>query len=207
MAKNQPDAAARARSRKATQRAAAAEQAKPRSLGRMIGFGVFIVVGIVLVVIVARPPADEIDGVPEGTEIVSVPEAVHVDGEIAYDDEVPAGGAHNPIWLNCGVYDTVVREENAIHSLEHGAVWITYNDTMDADGIAALERIGNRARVIVSPVPDQESPVIATSWGRRLRLDDPTDVRVEQYATEFTKVEYAPEPGASCSGGVGTPIN
>ncbi len=205
MATNRKDAAARARARKAAARAA--EEAPSRSIGRIIGFGAFIVIGIVLVVIVAQPPADSIDGVPEGTEIVAVGDPVHVDGEIGYDDVVPAGGAHNPVWLNCGVYDQPVRAENAIHSLEHGAVWITYNDSVAADGIAALERLGNRARVIVSPVPDQESPVQATSWGRRLLVDDPTDIRLQQYATEFTKSQYALEPGAACSGGVGDPIN
>lgn len=203
MAKNRQDAAARARARKAAERAA--EPTKQRSVGRIIGIGAFIVVGILLVAVVARPEPETIDGVPEGTELIDPGDPVHVEGEIAYEDDVPVGGAHNPIWLNCGVYDVPVRAENAIHSLEHGAVWITYNDTIDADGIAALERIGNRAKVIVSPVADQESPVQATSWGRRLRLDDPTDQRIEQFATEFTKVEYAPEPGARCSGGVGNP--
>lgn len=204
MANNRKDAAARARGRKS---AARTEQPPARSIGRMVGFGVFIVVAIVLVVIVAQPPAETIDGVPEGTEIVAVPEALHVDGEIDYDEAVPAGGTHNPIWLNCGVYDAPVREENAVHSLEHGAVWITYNETITGDDVEAVERLGRRARVIVSPVPGQESPVQATSWGRRILLDDPNDIRLEQFATEFTKIEYAPEPGASCSGGVGTPVN
>lgn len=203
MGKNQKDAAARVRARKAAEKP---QQAKPRSIGKIIGLVAFLVAGIGLVAVVAQPPAESIDGVPQGTEIVAVADAVHIDGEIPYEDVVPAGGPHNPIWLNCGVYDTPVREENAIHSMEHGAVWITYNQTVDADGLDALVRLGGRARVIVSPVPEQESAVLATSWGRRLRVDDPTDTRVEQFATEFTKIEYSPEPGASCSGGVGSPV-
>ena len=204
MANTRKDAAARARSRKT---AARTEQPTTRSMGRIIGFGVFVVVAIVLVVIVAQPPAETIDGVPEGTEIIAIPDALHVDGEISYNDVVPAGGEHNPIWLNCGVYDAPVREENAVHSLEHGAVWITYNDALSDDAIETVRRLGRRARVIVSPVPEQVPPVQATSWGRRIQLDSADDIRLEQFATEFTKIEYAPEPGASCSGGVGSPIN
>ena len=204
MAKSQKDSAARARARKSAARADQ-QNRQARSIGKIVGLAAFVIVGIVLIVIVAQPPAETIDGVPEGTEIVAVEGAQHIEGEIPYEDVVPAGGPHNPVWLNCGIYDNPVREENAVHSLEHGAVWITYNQTMDAAGIDELERFGRRARVIVSPVPEQESPVMLTSWGRRLLIEDPTDTRVEQYATEFTKLEYAPEPGASCSGGVGNP--
>ena len=34
----------------------------------------------------------------------------------------PAGGPHDPAWLDCGVYDEPVRDENAVHDLEHGTV-------------------------------------------------------------------------------------
>ena len=50
----------------------------------------------------------------------------HVDQDIDYPQSPPIGGDHNPVWQNCGVYRDPVLDEMAVHSLEHGAVWITY---------------------------------------------------------------------------------
>ena len=50
------------------------------------------------------------------------------------------GGEHFAAWLDCGVYDAPVPDEVAVHDLEHGAVWITYDaDALDAEQVAALE--------------------------------------------------------------------
>jgi hypothetical protein len=69
-------------------------------------------------------------GLPAEAEFIDVgPTSLHVGGNIDYDQDLgipPAGGPHNPSWQNCGFYDELVRDENAVHSLEHGAVWITY---------------------------------------------------------------------------------
>jgi hypothetical protein len=163
---------------------------------------------VLLMAIVARPPADLLDGVPDGTQVITVSSRDHVEGDIDYGVAVPAGGAHNVSWLNCGIYDTEVPTENAVHSLEHGAVWLTYNPSLvAASDVDALVSEGRRrsSRVIVSPVPDQETPVMATSWGHQLELDNGTDTRIRQYVNEFTKPEYSPEPGATCAGGIGNP--
>jgi hypothetical protein len=47
----------------------------------------------------------------------------HTAGEVDYAQNPPVGGAHNPVWQNCGFYDKPIRDESAVHSLEHGAVW------------------------------------------------------------------------------------
>ena len=58
--------------------------------------------------------------------------AVHKDGvdidyEAQYGVNPPAGGDHWSRWLNCGVYTEPQVNEHAVHALEHGAVWITYD--------------------------------------------------------------------------------
>jgi len=181
---------------------AARDTGTPSPWPKRILVGAGAAVGLVLVVLVAFQPQPR-HGVPDGTETVPVGPGTHVETAIYRPDEVPAGGAHSPVWQNCGFYDSPIRAENAVHSLEHGAVWITYRPD-DIDG-TALRRFTGRRKVIVSPVPGQQDPLVATAWGRRLTPDSPDDPRLEQFVNEFAGAASAPEPGGRCSGGVGEP--
>lgn len=171
-----------------------------------IGVGVVAVLGFAIFMALGDPPTPE--GAPEGTREVEVAGALHVEGDIhdEEDGETPAGGDHNAIWLNCGVYDEVVDAEFAVHSLEHGAVWITYAADLDAAGLQTLQTVADsRQKVIVSPLPNQEPTIRATAWGFQLDLDDPDDTRLRQFVNEFEGSPDAPEPGGLCTGGTGQP--
>ena len=37
----------------------------------------------------------------EGVQFLPDPGRGHLDGDITYQEDVPAGGQHNPIWQNC----------------------------------------------------------------------------------------------------------
>ena len=171
----------------------------------MIGGG--LVAFILLIAVVLTGTLNEpIGGVPDGSEEVAVGVALHVEGDIYTENEVPAGGEHAPIWANCGFYTEPVAAENAVHSLEHGAVWITYRSDLASDQIEILRGLARpREKVMASPVPDQGSPVIATAWGTQLQLDGADDSRLDQFVVEFAGSVTAPEPGGACSGGVGSP--
>src|SRR5512145_1933605 len=90
-----------------------------------------------------------------GTVVVPVSSAKHVNGKVTYPTSPPAGGNHNPVWQNCGYYTTTVTNELAVHSLEHGAVWITYAASVDA---AVKTDLMAKAKaspyVLVSSYPD-----------------------------------------------------
>lgn len=166
------------------------------------------VVSLGLIVWLALSIASEefVTGVPEGTQQIAVESSEHVEGDIYEADEVPPGGRHNPIWQNCGFYDAPIRAENAVHSLEHGAVWITHSADLPAKDVDVLRGfVGSASKVLVSPVADQRSPVTLSAWGNQLMVDDVNDPRVEQFVNEFTTNPSGPEPGGRCSGGVGEP--
>ncbi len=162
-----------------------------------------LVVGLVAVVFLSNPA---LRGVPEGTANVAVGAPEHVDGDLHEDGEVPAGGAHDEIWQNCGFYAAEVRSENAVHSLEHGAVWITYEPGLAEAELNVLRGFTDGFdKVLVSPVVGQGSPIIVTAWANQLELPNASDARLAQFVNEFEGSLDSPEPGGRCNGGIGTP--
>lgn len=122
-------------------------------------------------------------------------------------DKPPAGGVHFDRWQNCGVYREPVEIGNAVHSLEHGAVWITYRPDLPADQLSRLEdRASRQSYLLLSPYPGQVSPVVLTAWGVQLEVDSAGDGRVEEFIQRFRLGPTTPELGAACTGGVGQPM-
>jgi Protein of unknown function (DUF3105) len=131
-------------------------------------------------------------------------EASHQTGDIDYPQTPPAGGPHAPVWLDCGVYDEAVRDENAVHDLEHGTVWIAYRPGLDAADVDALTDLLPQ-NGILSPYDGLDAPVVVTVWGRQLALTGADDPRLPLFIDTFGGGETAPEPFASCAGGVTDP--
>jgi uncharacterized protein DUF3105 len=145
----------------------------------------------------------DIEGVERTYEIVRQHQE-----DLAYDPNLPpAGGAHSSTWQNCGIYVLPIGTGNVLHSLEHGAVWITYQPNLAPDDVEFLRRItrGSGKRIL-SPYPGQADVVVVSSWGYRLQVDSARDARIEQFARTFEDAGDAPEPGAVCSRGTGQPI-
>jgi len=130
--------------------------------------------------------------------------ADHTPDDVDYPQSPPVGGEHAPEWLECGVYDVPVREENAVHDLEHGTVWISYNPDLgdgDVDELASeLPQNG-----ILAPYPGLTAPVVVTVWGKQLALVDPDDPRLELFIRTYGGGETAPEPNVTCAGGITDP--
>ena len=160
------------------------------------------------VVQVNRSNADEVESVDEidGVQTFDYPAGQeHVTTPVDYAESPPVGGPHAPPpdWADCTgtVYDVDIRHENAVHSLEHGAVWITYDpEALSDDEIATLAGLveGESGRML-SPYEGLDSPISIQSWGHQLKVDSVDDIRLKQFADFLTlNSEFTPEPGASC---------
>ncbi|MDT9693001.1 DUF3105 domain-containing protein [Streptomyces sp. P9(2023)] len=128
----------------------------------------------------------------------------HVTKDIAYPVTPPVGGDHDPVWQNCDgdVYTKELRKENAVHSLEHGAVWVTYSNKATADDIEALgDRVSKTPYTLMSPSPGQSAPITLTAWGRQLDVQNASDPRVPEFLEKYVQGPQTPEPGAVCTGG------
>jgi hypothetical protein len=144
-------------------------------------------------------PTTGLDEVILGDHAPGIP---HTQADVDYTQTPPLGGAHDPAWLECGAYDEPVRDENAVHSLEHGTVWITHDPDLPAEDVDALAG-ALPEKGILSPYPDLPAPVVVSVWNRQLRLTGADDPRLAQFVDEFGDGSTAPEPFASCRGGVG----
>ncbi len=118
----------------------------------------------------------------------------------------PTGGVHRSQWQNCGIYTEEVAAEYAVHSMEHGAVWITYRPDLTAEELAQLQdEVRGMGYTLLSPYASQENKVILTAWDVQLVLDSTSDGRIAEFINKYRQVR-GPENGASCEGGVGTPV-
>lgn len=129
--------------------------------------------------------------------------AYHYDqGEVLYEQIPPVGGYHNTVWQNCGFYDKYIENKHAVHSLEHGSVWITYDPGISEDDKEKLKDYADQSYVLVSPYPNMGNPITLSIWGHQLRLDSLDEGKIDAFIREFkTKQEYTPEFGAICYGG------
>lgn len=142
-----------------------------------------------------------------GVETFSGLSRNHTTDPVDYPQSPPVGGDHDPAWQNCGVYDTPVANGNAVHSMEHGAVWLAYRPDLPADEVAAVAAFAvNQSHVLVSPYPGLTEAVVATAWGVQLRLDSVTDPRLAEFVERYQQGPQSPELGVTCSGAVGDPI-
>lgn len=122
--------------------------------------------------------------------------------KVAYTQSPPFGGAHDQVWAACNgvVYPTPVRNENMVHALEHGAVWIAY-DAARVTG-PALDTLKAKVGVpytVMSPYPGLDQPISLQSWGHQLKLSDANDPRIDEFITALRiNANTHPEPGASC---------
>jgi Protein of unknown function (DUF3105) len=145
----------------------------------------------------------------------------HVAGPVRYAVLPPVGGPHSAVWMNAGVYTSPVPNERAIHNLEHGAVWITYNPDLPAGQIAQLTAfVAEQASISEAPASagakassnryidlspwasnTLPSPIVISAWGHQLRLTSTADPRLQRFVDTFRHSRvYNPEYGESVDG-------
>ena len=174
------------------------------------------VLGLLLIGVVAyavlnqgsgfRDPVKVADSAVEDVTVAKeAPARNHVEGPVRYPQNPPNGGDHNSTPQQCAVYEQPVPSERALHSMEHGAVWVTYQPDLPAAQVKTLrEMVQGDPYLLLSPFPGQSSPVNLSAWGRSLTVDTADDERVEQFIDTFKNGPQTPEPGAACVGSSAT---
>jgi len=172
--------------------------------------GLAVAAVIAASIALAPRPAAEYTAGSEGARIEGVRTftntTTHVEGAVDYPQNPPAGGSHNQYWLNCGIYDEPQQDEYAVHSLEHGAIWVTYDAATVSDaGLSKLKGQLPSSYVILSPYVGLPTPIVLSAWNAQLQLEDAGDPRIREFFEEYWRSQNVPEPGASCTGAIDGP--
>jgi hypothetical protein len=186
-------------------RKAAARRKRELRRRWLIGAGAAVVVIAVVVtlLLVNREPATV--GFDKVTSFSGL-SRVHTQSAVHYPQTPPVGGDHNPVWQNCGFYTQPIHNENGVHSMEHGTVWITYQPNLPKAQVDQLASIAHaQTFVLVTPYPGLPAPVVASAWGKQEWMHSATDPKLAQFVSSFRQGPQTPEPGAPCTGGTGTP--
>ncbi|WP_395639631.1 DUF3105 domain-containing protein [Pseudolysinimonas sp.] len=202
---------------RAEKRAAQMEQFKKqeaaRKRNRLLGIigavvALLLVVGTVATVLVINLTPQTVDeelvsgDYAERVQLYPDLEATHTESRVSYDVEPPVGGPHNPTWLQCGIYDEEQQNENAVHALEHGAIWLTYDPGFATDEqIEALRELARErgSYMLVSPYGGIGEAMAASAWGAQLRFDDVDDPALGQFIEQYWRSPDSPEPNATCN--------
>lgn len=145
----------------------------------MIATGV-IIIAFILVVIVRNtiaeqhPPGDL--GVPDTSISYPSQGQDHIaigSAHPPYNSNPPTSGWHTVEPAPWGVYSEQLPDEQLIHNLEHGGIWLSYQDPTNQSIINDLLDIASRypSHIIVEPRPENDSPVAVAAWGKLLTMD------------------------------------
>ena len=142
---------------------------------------------------------------PEGVRTYPATTNGNYEPPIYYEQDPPTNGDHAPYWQRCGFYSTPIENEAAVHSLDHGAVWITYRPDLPQEELDTLRNLAREAYVLVSPYEGLRTPVIVTAWRNQLDLEGTNDPRLRQFVDQFRVSDTAPRSGNGCENGRGEP--
>ena len=188
-------------SKKEQRRQELANEKRKRQL--LIGIPIVLLLVVLIGAIIYRLAQPDMEGVLSFDNLLRNHDQ---EAEFAATGLPPTGGSHNPRWQNCGIYTDPVDSSLAVHSLEHGAVWLTYHPDLAAEKVAELQdMVRGDAYILMSPFPGLQSEVVMSSWGKQLVIDAVPSEDIEQFIGRYRG--EGPEPDAPCSDGVGQPVN
>ncbi|MBI4129786.1 DUF3105 domain-containing protein [Candidatus Roizmanbacteria bacterium] len=172
---------------------------KKKQMGKIRNYAI----GLLVVVVLIAGYAVATRKTPEQREREQQVQAVSLEGKVEefdiegrehvpsgtvvdYKTNPPTSGGHLAEAESWGVYDKEIDDKAAVHSLEHGGIWISYNDISDEEK-ALLEELGrlNPGSVIISPRSENDDTIVVASWGKMMRLESVDQAVILKYIETY----------------------
>lgn len=176
------------------------KQAASRSRTLVIAAGIVVVVAVIVIAVLAirssQLPDVDTSAVADNSVTFPIQGQTHIpEGSPRpnYNSNPPTSGDHYVYALRAGVYDQTPPDENLVHNLEHGHIWLSYRDADDTEAISALTAIQSQFPnwVVVTYRPENDSRIAAAAWGRLLSLDAPDEDQILAFIMRYRN--QAPE--------------
>jgi len=117
-----------------------------------------------------------------------------------YTSNPPTSGPHYGQTARSGFRDEALPDQNIIHNLEHGDIWIAYHPRIAEEIVEELKQFG-AAKVIITPREANETDIAVAAWGRLDIFDIKNDTmpieRVKDFIKRYTNKGPEQVPGAS----------
>lgn len=104
----------------------------------------------------------------------------------------PTSGSHWATPADWKFFDKELTDEQVVHNLEHGGIWITYKD-LDESSIGRLKEVArnNSDSVVASKRDKNEDKIVVASWGRMMRLTKVDEALIQKYIDTY--INQSPE--------------
>lgn len=112
-----------------------------------------------------------------------------------YNSNPPTSGPHWPDPAKSGVYDNQLPDEELIHDLEHGYIWISYRvakEATDSAGISGDEKkklteivTGESWKMILEPREQDDAKIVLAAWGRLLKMDSLDEGKIKEFIATY----------------------
>jgi hypothetical protein len=137
---------------------------------------------------------------------IEVMKASHVDvgsNLPEYNSNPPTSGPHYVQTVRSGFRTESISDQNLIHNLEHGDIWIAYHPRISEGLAKQLEKFA-AAKVVITPREDNEYDIALVAWGRldSFNIDGGTvpEQRIKDFIKRYTN--QGPERINGPSGGI-----
>lgn len=160
----------------------------------VIGYGIFLFVQ---------------NAVPKGEDFSRAVELLPADhipvGSVLpeYNSNPPSSGPHYGQTARSGFRAQAIPDQNVIHNLEHGDIWISYNPRVSDGAVQSLKRFG-AAKVVITPREANDTDIALVAWGRidafNIENDEVPFERIQDFITRY--VNRGPERVNGASGGI-----
>ena len=101
-----------------------------------------------------------------------------------YNSNPPSSGAHYPQDAPTGFYTNALPDEQLVHNLEHGQIWISYQPDLPALALAGLQKLTGDF-VIITPRSENDTDIALTAWGRQDKFNLESDGLDIQRVSDF----------------------
>lgn len=106
---------------------------------------------------------------------------------VTYNSNPPNSGDHWAAPAKNGIYDKQLPDEQLVHNLEHGHVWISYKPDTSEDVVNKLKEIVKEDdwKLVLEPRDKNESAIALVAWGRVLKLDQLDENKIRDFIKTY----------------------